>query len=807
MALALEVGLNEPYGPPAPGEEMLLEVVVADGARPAPGRQVQLLADRGRVIESLGESALGRYHFRYRAPAVGPDPLRIVVDGVATPWELPVVAPPEARVEPAKELDAVLGGGRIELRFGLRAPVDLAELELRVTEGRVEAARLEAGFLVVELVPEASRLARLLVVGVADRGRPGSLPAYGVVRLRARQQATITAEPGSSVQIRLAGRSYGPFVADDSGKVEVAFDVPPGVGGYEIVVQDDLGNTQRVQSPLPAPRPALLALPVGRTGVEGLVVGVWSSSGAPWAGAAPECRAGEGPRSAAAELSRGIYRFSINWARHPVGADLPVACTVGDQASFARVLAPAAPPARVALELWPEVVSTDFPIAQVQVVLFDSEGGRLPPAGVTVHASPGSLVVEPAGGAWRATWRGDGSAATEATFQAEYRLPPGSGPPWELRLWAAVEPAGVLVRGRVLDSASRPLVGVEVELRRGDGVGPVRVVSDAGGWVSALLPRNGVALTERALEVLEARVGPIVRRLVLVSGAGSLAVPDPTTPDLVATGRLVIQAGRVRQVYLDASPRPLPTGAGDQGTISVRLLDDAGLIVADEVPRIRASAGTVGPVEAGPDGAWRASYLPPEGVNSGIVQITAESGGAAGSTDLELVPRPVRGSVGIVGGWTTNLGSLSSPTFGLVTDYRVPRGNRAAGPRLGVHVYELENVVTSDLGDVVVRATVIPIDIGVMLERRGPRRVLSVGAAGVVAPFRLQVDYEGITGVQGTGVFAPGVQIFGSGALRLGGAELVLEGRYLLLTAPAGAVRYQGSVGGATLSLGYRLLY
>jgi hypothetical protein len=611
------------------------------------------------------------------------------------------------------------------------------------------------------------------------------------------------------VQIKVGRRSYGPFLADTTGVAHVAFDVLPGETRFDIVASDDLGNSQKVQSPLPANLAPVMVgvdLAAGRVAGARVTLGVWTAAGAAWNGAGPSCRGPVGEELAVRALGGGVWQFDASTAPGSAAFDLRVDCAVAETSARFRIPLSEVRPARVELRAYPDTLSTDFPVAQVQALLVDAQGDHLPVYGLTLSAQSGQLETTSDMGALRADYRGDAAVVFgKDTLTAEWRAPPGSGAVWDLDLVGAAVSAGIEVRARAMDVAGRPLQGVVIE---GDVDGsPWSAISGVNGWAAAFVSRPAGALW-----LARARAGTVARAAAIFA-AGPGQLPDLQAPDLSASLVLPIQAGRVRRVQLDVAPRPLVTGTGEQGLITVRMFDARGAPVRDEPVTVTATAGTVVQSIPRSDGTIEAVYTPPPGLQARTVTITAATASSTVDTRLELVPRPVTGSLGLDVGWLTNFGPISSPSISLALENKLPFLPAAVAEvvrgRLSVSTHALHaDLVDPASGvDVEVKSRLFPITVGAVAESRTPRRTLEFGLSAVLAAYQLSVDYDGAQGVAGSGFAQPGVQIHAGGGFRMGISELYAEGRYLILNVPDGPVTFEGSVGGVSLSAGYRVLY
>lgn len=789
-----------PGGMPWTGE--VAELVVLSEGLGSPASAASLRVSAGALVGAPEPDGTGGARVRWLAPPEpGPARLEITEPGRAT-----IALPLAVRPRPAASLVAADDGGSAPVG----APVDVlfrgddvplpTEVEIVTSEGRVANVEAVPGGLRVRVAPGPERAARVLAVGLLDQRRPGQLPSWATVRLRSRQQGQVTAEPGSRLSIKVGSRNYGPFVADATGTAAVSFDAYPGESSYELLVADDLGNSQRLQNPIPhVSRPVLLAMP--RRG--GLFAGAWDARGSAWGGTPPSCRAGAAA-NLAVPVSRGTFAWSLPAA--PGMSDVAAACTLGDTVATLRVPLQAPVPTAIALRLYPEELSSDFPLAELQATLVDAHGDRQAPEALRVEAARGTLVARVLGDSVRAEYDGRAAAAAGGDeIVARWDRPPGRGLPHRVALCG--DNAGHLA-ARVLDAADRPLPGVSLAV---SSVGPEGLVaplglaplSDARGYATGRVPAaetTRVRVTAGAAEA-EALVGPGAR------GTDCLAAASPSASDLVARVSVAIRSGRVRQLFLEADPTTLPLEQGARATLRVRMFDAAGAVVTDEPVVVEASEGTVSAPSERSDGTVVATFTPAAGSSARTVQLTASAGGTTVATSLELVPRPVRGSVAASVGYLSNLGGLGGPLAGLAVEHRLPFPGLAA--RGAFALYGMDTLVDDEATatSVPVSFTFFPVELGVVLAQRDRKLALAAGISAVLVPYALDADFGDGGTVGGTGLAPPGARLHGAAGYRLGQAEVFAEVGYLLFTLPAGAVTLSGNAGGLSGAAGYRVLY
>lgn len=760
-----------------------------------------------RLLEAVSTGV-----WRYAVPVpVGAREVEVSVGVGARSWNfaLPTWTPPESSLELPRRVEGLVRGGpvRFEVRGERLPPPDA--LQVVVSEGRVTGVAKGEGALIVEVQPDDSPFPRHVAVGVRDR-RADERPTWTTVRLRSRPVLPLESEPGSTVTVTLGDRTYGPLTFGPEGRVDIRVDQYPEELVAVAVFTDDLGNQTRQEIPLArqaqtqlVPFPSGDIVPGERAPV--LYLAGIQGNGYPWRGADPACR------SAAAdlevqELSRGRWMVALPGARSEDPEDLRVDCDLGGGEATARLRVPVARglPARLGLRVWPRELRTDFPFAEVRVVLEDHRGDRLDVDGVTLGAEFGTVTVQNQGRT-EIEAEYDGSSTVERPEDrvlATWTAPPGSGVADVVRVgWETVPSEGTVeVVARVLDLERRPLQGIEVELAAGGSAGTA--LTDSAG-----LARTTLALPEgRGPVVLEASAFGRRSQAVAIRGLPGRSLGSA---DLTATADLELTPGRVAGLSVQVDPAILRAAPGAVAWVYVDVEDRVGNPVADEAVSLSASEGRIGSLRARPDGTLVAEYVPEPSDRPRSVEITAEVATLRSSARLEIAPRPVRFTLGAWGGVQTNFGSVLAPVVGVDGDLRVR--SRLTGEslmlRVGLSRYQFARDVSTGAGpQASLASAVYPVTLAALLRQDRGRFGLWGGAGGMVAVQTLDVGFGSQQidrGVRALG----GPALVGGAGVRLFGGEALATVQASWLPVDAGDAGFSGNIGGLASGLGYRLVF
>lgn len=814
------VSLLVPDGPLVAGAENRILVVNVQDGLPVAGAAPALAAEPAGPIVSEGRLRDGVHGFRYAVPPTATGSVVFTVGtgaGGLTRVSVPVATTLPPPLDGPRRVEATAGSEKpIPITLTAEDLPDPDDVAVEATEGEVLAVTRTDQGLQVSFRQANDRHPRIAVLGVRDLRKPNTPPKWIPIRLVGRPQIPIRAEPGASIWLSVRGRTVGPFVADAQGEAQATLEVAPGDQTAAIRIEDRLGNVQHGTLNLQPEAAPILAAMADSPRIPGsppspVYVIALDPSGTPWSGAQPECRSLPGGPLARVPLGGSQYRVAPAIPREGDYLEIRVTCEIpGTEARVRlRIAAGEGIPSSLGIRLYPEALSADFPVAQVQVTLEDRRGERLPAAGVQVGADLGQVTVdENERGTLRAEYNGARAAAagTDRVW-ARFQLPSGNGPPAHLTVAPGPFDATrgtLLVQGRLLDATGLPLPAARILLSAGGQ--PTVTTTDARGWARAEVPLDRNA----DLVVLEARLEGLVSRTPYFPRAPG-APPSTEGPDLEATFQVPIVAGRVREVFINASPAVIESGPTSASRVTVRLVDRFGNAVTDESVHVLASAGEMGTLRARPDGTYEAWYRPPGGLRSGVVRITAQGkeGAFAASTDINILPRPLSQALGIAAGYQTNFGSINSIIGEIHLESRLPLLRDSVVLRMsGGHYADHTSVIDTTTGEVVaVRTRMNPL--GTTLLVRSERNVRAgwLGAGLVVLLWHTETTFAEEPALPSTGLAGPGFVLVGGMAWRVGAGEVGLEVHYLQASTPAGAIRYTGQVGGVGLLGSYRVLF
>jgi len=794
-------GLLQP-GIPAPVEFLLLEEqVVFEGllerAETQGGRVFNLQRTAGLPWTALVQAEPG-------AKAV--TLVLTTEDGRQVQLGFPVEAPNSLAFDVPKRVEGIAGQSN-PILIPLSGPSELGpeDVEAWISEGRIQSIEQGENGVVLSVLPSEARQPHMALVGIRDLTRPQSLPAWVPVRLRARPPVTVRTEPGSTLLIEMGGRRFGPHRAGSGGVASAKVDVYPGEQTATAFLSDKLGNTQKTTITIASAPDPVLGLFVDGTLSPGAVapriyLKAVAGPGGSWKGAAPKCNAAGGDALEIAEVGDSAWVALLSESATRASFDLRVDCQMCDQQQSVQVPVQRGSPHRVVLQVYPKVLSSDFPVAQLQAFLEDAAGDRIGADGIVLSAQEGVLLLEETQeGRARANYQGS-PAQTQDTVHARFNRKRGSGAVHEIQTGWRLSGDWMDFSARVLDRDGRPLT--ERSIHVGLGEQEFSALSNERGWVEGRFraPSGPAQLNAKSDLVQSSR---------LIPKGGSYWL-DPAKSDLEAIETLVFQAGRISQVFISVEPTVLYGEPGAFADVHVRLLDRGGRTVQGESIVVRSDRGLVEAPRPLADGSFVARVYPPQGMVTGELVLSAEGGEGhfTAATTLAIVPRPQRFGIGLAAGYIQGLRGVSGPVLSVDLESQVDLLGGLFQIRGGLMNWRDHAVVTDSARNQEVEIQLDNFGLGLHLIARKEQADRSnwVGVGGMLTPFRQTVRFEGQPLIGGWGLHRPGVVFTGGTAIRALSGELSGELRWVGLNGQTGDFGYEGSVGGMAILLGYRVI-
>ncbi len=807
-ALAADVEVVVTDGALHPGQASRIEVAVTNDDGSPSSRPPRLVAN-GATLTLLGQRAPGVWSASL-TPDTGIESVRISSVGktVSVARPLPVVPLVVGALQVPRRVDATVDDLTVDVLVTGDDLPSAEALVVTVGEGTVESVVATAEGLLITVAVDNNAYARMVPVGVAD-GRFDAAPSWTQLRIRARPRLNLQTEPNATVALTVGQRQYGPFVASQTGTVTANIDQYPGERSAEAVFTDDLGNSTRTSLPLSSNgQDQLTAMVTGVIDRDGVPPALYlvsrTASGTVRGGSAPVCRTAAARIEAIPVVGDQWYVPLPDQTDGEV-QELRLQCEHGVGVSVRpRVPVVQGVAANLRLRVWPESMSSDFPVAEVYAVVEDARGERLSVDGVTVLPEVGAFEPEANSPfALRGEYLGRRAiSAGRDTILATYQTPLG-GPDvhrWVTRYGPVPGGGGVQVFARALDGQGRPVSGVAV--RMDAGADAVDAVTGDNGWAQGI-----AAIPDGIGPLVLTAVSPgVLGRTVAVRGTPGRG--GPAVADLSVMREVSIEAGRVEDLVVRVDPPVLYTGNGAVAFVTVTVNDRSGGTVADADVELTTSEGELGPLAQASDGSWRAEFTPAPGERARDVTLTARAETASASTRLILQPRPLVRAPAIGIGALTNFGQVTSPMLAVDTDWRIPFIGGSTILRVGAATYSGRNEVDiPGAGKNTVQMNVVPISVSILARRELGARALWLGLGGVFAPYAGVSRFNEVIAARGVGVLPPGIMVSGGVGQRFGGGEVTLEARGIALASPGGPISFQGPVGGAALIVGYRLIY
>jgi hypothetical protein len=806
----IELDVYLPDGAPSLYEVSEVVVLTHRAGKPIGDVRPTLQAENASIIGTPTSVEPGRWAFQIQANQPAPISLTARANRTTFVLELP---PPKRAMSGVAGPNSIVGQVGSPVFFALEdngAPrATMEQIQVHVAEGVAEIVDGEAGTLSVRWTPTDSLFPRAVPIAIRDLRTPRLAPAWTVVKLNGRPRIPIHTEPGVAIELRIGERQYGPWTSDENGEITARPEVRPGERVAVLTAKDALGNEETSEISLGADVRARISLVPSGAVVPGrsipyLWVHAIRASGAFWQDAKPVCNTTAGEPLELVQVGLGTWR-----AEQTPSADvinLRIRCSLpGGAFSSARIPVATDIPTRLVFRAYPERLTADLPVAEVQAYLVNAAGDRLSSERISMRATHGEIQLDPLGLGrdLRGVYQGQRAAVRGFdVLIAGADLPPGKGGVWSIDVMGAA-PQGkdrLLVNARARDRLGRPLVDVPIVLTAAGRTAEIR--TNGRGWAVVELPwpEGG------DVAVIEAVAGGITRRAAVFPGDASTL--GSSIPDLRSEVSIQIVAGRIRNMILTAEPRILESG-GARGRVVIRLEDGAGNAVVDQPVEVVASVGEVGVVQARNDGSFEAFFTPPPNLPATVSRITASSpdGRYSASTDLQIVPRRYRQALGVHVGGLMGRQRTNSPYAAIAYDLRLPLEPFIMRVSAGYYQMEAESFDELAAQSMRMQMRMLPLSLGLLARREAPVFPSWVGAELAVAPHRMEtwLGDKRVTG--GLDITPPGFRVLTGLGWRTRVGELQTELGYLFLYGTRTGIGWNGPIGGVVGTLGYKVLY
>lgn len=820
-AWAWDVAVVPEEGELHAGRAVVVRIAVVDDAW-APVEEGYTVQVDGGVAVKLGpDGPPGVVRWAVVAPSQREEARLIIGRGserrtVLLPIALDV--PTSLDVEDVVSLEP--GRREVSLRVHPAGPMPQEALDVSTSGAEVTSVRAQGGDFSVGLRLPVSDAARVVPVVFRDR-RTDALPVVVRLRVPGTVALPMTTEPGARVEVRVGERVAGSTVAGPDGQVRMDVTHHADEVSGRVRVEDAAGNALVRDVELSrAPAVVLVGSVMSswwpREAPPPVVVQAFDRRGQPWRSGTPTCRTPRIGEVPLVSVLPGVWLVPLPPGVRPDLGETRVRCEAAGASSIELVVrnGPSVPD-KLSLRLFPEELSSDFPVSDVAVALLDADAMPLPFSGeVTFSAALGHVEPGPETRTQgRAEYRGQLAAeAGSDRVRASWYAPSGHGLVHSLALTAAdaSQDTRLELEFVVRDPERIAVTDVPVVLRVQGR--EYTAVSDTRGRARWTVETSGTV----PFIPYEVRTDAVMDDGVLVAGTrwGS-----PGGPDLFAEVPVRLSPGRLAAVDVEVLPGSLSTGIGRSAEIVAKFLDRAGMPASQGLPTLEASEGTLVPLEATADGAYRWSFTPRASFRERDITFVARSEvlDVEGRTTLPVRSAPVRWFVGVDAGLHTNLAAWTSTAIHLESGGRIrlrpdEREETLSRSRVflvgGLGWYgSVERFPLEEGGEAGVRMDVFPAALQIQLRQEMPTYAAFLGAGLQAAPWVgvYRID-DGAALVRGAGVLPPGVVGHAGLAVRVVGGELTLQLRASSLRSVGTAASVSGWVGGLDVAVGYRVL-
>ena len=675
------VELLAPSGVVAGGPKATLHLVAlnSDGS-PVVGLRGKVTTDSGTAGE-LTDLGGGSYSFPYtpgKASGIARLSLKTKLAGksLERSWSVRVSsAGPTA-------LEMAVNPARITLKQDSQASLVLsmtggegqglasADAIIRVSAGEVKnLTHLGGGQFNAMYVPPAVPYPHLSLITAVDRREPTKVYGATALPLVGRVEFPVEVAPNARVILRVAGRDFGPVVADANGRVKVPIEVPPGVAtGTLVQVLPDGTRKENAQNlNVPETRrvamfPVAAAIPAeGRVQVP-VRAFVAQPDGKPDTAAAAVFSATAGVISAAKHVGGGVYEATFTAPSAIAATVVTLSVNLADKPSTqADSLDLELLPARATkLTLTTDRMKLPDTATGFQVFAKAMGSGDLGLGGRTLRFSASGAQLKDLkdlrNGDYQGIFTTTGTGPIE--LAAVLTTPDSKNPatrvlvlpgattvaadgaanlsvhvvtldsfgytvanqPVNLSVTGdATVPASVTTGadgiGQIYLKAGRTPGAVTVSAERGESRGAATIFQANGGFTAAALSVSGDPATQALVRDWSSAIQSL--RIEREGASGVAAAP------MVSAGATAAKAARIT-----LASEPTSVAPGGSVLLKVQLSDEGGRGVSGQALEFLASAGTVGPVQDGGGGLYTARFTAPANASADIKLNASTTDGA-----------------------------------------------------------------------------------------------------------------------------------------------------------------------------------
>ncbi|MGC6507041.1 MAG: hypothetical protein ACON4U_01425 [Myxococcota bacterium] len=573
---------------------------------------------------------------------------------------------------------------------------------------------------------------------------------YTLYGISAPAEIPVRTEPNTSVTVSVGNKIYGPVMANGEGLAQMRVQIPPTVSTAVIALENNIGERSENQLDLTSNH---LVVSHWQLGVHGYHLNILTYNPNNHSPFPIQCEGGV--------VLQDLYHSVVI----PNEAEILSCSALGS-----RITLPDRPnasvPVRLKLDTFPRIMSTDRPIAKVQLEAFDSEQNSLDPKGLMLTADIGNLDLAIVDNALLADYNGANAQLLGGdTLTATWNQPGHNGDPYSFECLAYRDLSERFLKCKLLSKSAKP-VSQKVAHFRSDQNIMSSQTTDANGRLKAVKVPLGTQFVSISSDDFMQRfyIEPIP--------------PDgiPSENELQQRQHLIITSGAVREIKIETSQPVHELNSNKPTKVQVELYDITGQMVKDENIFLTVSDGEISEPERNANGSYTARYQASGNIQYGTVKIMASAlnGAYTASTSLQITPNQLIRGIGITGGM---MGVNSMPLSYNTRIYMVRRSP------LGEKIYGsfgIERVLLQSYDSGYrINQTLVPITMGISYRSTGRRLGSYLDGLMAVNPYKLQVLYTENSILNSWGMTYPGFEMAAGTRYRQGNSEFTGGFRFM----------------------------